>query len=211
MGGSIRVMAVLASAVTTNSGSPLYRFTTMALAVKTGFADPMRIVPEVRSAVLAVNPRIALADTQSMDTIVSTSTARIEFTTTLLGVAAAIALLLSALGLYGVVGYAVNRRTREIGVRIAVGAGPGQVEGLFVRQALVLAGFGLLGGVALALATTPSGGNPVRCRPDGRCHVRYSRRRAGRDRLRGELASRAARCKSEPAGRAPAQLGLVFW
>jgi putative ABC transport system permease protein len=154
MGGSIRVMAVLASAVTTNSGSPLCRFTTMALAVKTGFADPMRIVPEVRSAVLAVNPRIALADTQSMDTIVSTSTARIEFTTTLLGVAAAIALLLSALGLYGVVGYAVNRRTREIGVRIAVGAGPGQVEGLFVRQALVLAGFGLLGGVALALATT---------------------------------------------------------
>jgi len=73
---------------------------------------------------------------------------------TLLGIAAAVALTLAAVGVYGVVSYAVSRNTREIGMRVAIGARPRQVEAQFVRQSLVQIVAGLAVGLLLAVATT---------------------------------------------------------
>jgi ABC-type antimicrobial peptide transport system permease subunit len=89
-----------------------------------------------------------------MEDVIAASMARLSFTSLLLAVAAATALLLAAVGLYGVVSYAVTRRTREIGMRMAIGARPGQVEWMVVAQSLLLVGLGLAVGLAAALAGT---------------------------------------------------------
>jgi ABC-type antimicrobial peptide transport system permease subunit len=77
-----------------------------------------------------------------MSAIVADATSRISFTTALLGAASGVALLLGLVGIYGVVSYVVSRRTREIGIRMALGATAPLVRGMVVRQGLFLAGVG---------------------------------------------------------------------
>ena len=80
--------------------------------------------------------------------------ARTSFTLAMLGLAAGIALLLGLVGLYGVVAYSATQRRREIGIRIAMGAQRKDITGLFVRQGLLLAGCGVVCGLAVALGVT---------------------------------------------------------
>lgn len=110
------------------------------------------VIPEARSAISRLDPGIAVWDESSMDAVVREARADTVFYTTLLTVFAALALVLAAVGLYGVVSYSVSRRTREIGIRIALGAGSDSVVGTIVRQAIRPAVLGVVTGLALAAA-----------------------------------------------------------
>jgi predicted permease len=124
------------------------------LTVRTGFADPVTLLPAIRDAARAVDPAIPLANAEDMTTVVARSMTRLSITMTLLAIAAAMAVLLAAIGLYGVLAYSVAQRTSEIGVRLALGAAPAQMERYVVGGALRLAFVGVAAGLAVAVAVT---------------------------------------------------------
>ena len=107
--------------------------------------DPRSLAAAVRGAVSDVDPRLPLANVLSMDEVVTASLGRPRFLFALAGVFAAVALVLGVLGLYGVLAYGVARRTREIGLRLALGARGRDVAGLFLREGGRL----VLGGIVL--------------------------------------------------------------
>ncbi len=128
--------------------------TDMYLTVRTANADPMSVFAAISRAVTEVEPSVPLANAREMESIIDDSMSRLTFTGVLLEVAAAVALLLAAVGLYGVMSYVVSRRTREIGMRMALGARPDQVERLIVGKSFGLVATGLGLGVFMALALT---------------------------------------------------------
>jgi hypothetical protein len=107
-----------------------------------------------RAAVSALDPRLPVAMVQSMDEVVSRSIVPFTFTMLTLGLAAAMALLLGMIGLYGVLSYTVTLRVREIGVRLALGEQPRRLMRAVVGQGLTLVVVGLVVGIAGALALT---------------------------------------------------------
>lgn len=109
---------------------------------------------QVKQAVWSVNPEIPVAGVQTVREIYDHSMARTSFTLVMLAIAAGMALLLGIVGIYGVISYSVSRRTREIGIRIALGAQQQTVTGMFVRDGLILTGIGLGCGLAVATALT---------------------------------------------------------
>jgi predicted permease len=108
----------------------------------------------VRRAVAAVDPNLAVAQVRTLQEILDRAAAQMAFTMILLAIAAAVALMLGVVGIYGVMSYIVSQRTGEIGVRLALGAAPGSVAGMIVRQGGSVALAGIALGLAGALAAS---------------------------------------------------------
>jgi predicted permease len=115
-------------------------------------ADPAAIVAAARAELRRMDPQLALAQVSSMETVIDDSIARPRFQAGLLGLFAVTALLLAAVGVYGVIAQSVRARTAEFGIRIALGAGAGDVYALVLRQGLRAPLAGLLMGGAGSLA-----------------------------------------------------------
>ncbi len=108
------------------------------------------LLRQIQQAVWSVNPDLPLASVQTMQQIYTQSMARTSFTLVMLAIAGSMALALGIIGIYGVIAYAVSQRTREIGIRLALGAEKSELKWMFVRSALLLTGFGVAIGVGAA-------------------------------------------------------------
>jgi putative ABC transport system permease protein len=122
-------------------------------AVRTS-GDPLALASSVKAALAELNPRAGVIDVQPMLAFVDRAQAQTKFALILIGIFAAIALVLAAVGLYGVLSTAVRQRTAEIGVRMAFGAEHGRIFRMMVTEGLKLSAAGIVGGVVAALALT---------------------------------------------------------
>jgi predicted permease len=113
---------------------------------------PANLGAAVRTALSEIDPNLALFDVRSLEHILDRAAAQMAFTMTLIVIAASVALLLGVIGIYGVMSYIVSQRTGEIGVRLALGADPGQVAGMIIRQGGLVAIAGVIVGLGLAYA-----------------------------------------------------------
>jgi predicted permease len=116
--------------------------------------DPAALTAAVQREILAVDGQLPVSKIRTMEQVLSDSTARQNFNMLLLTIFAGLALLLAAIGIYGLMSYTVEQRTQEIGIRVALGAGRGDMLKLIVRQGMLLAGIGVGIGLAAAFGLT---------------------------------------------------------
>ncbi|HEX7049876.1 MAG TPA: ABC transporter permease [Longimicrobiales bacterium] len=133
----------------------VYSYGTLTLAVRTT-RDPLALAQAVKEQVFALDPALPVAELATMDALVADSVADRRFHLSLLGAFAALAVILAASGIYGVISYTVAQRTREIGIRIALGARRGEVLRAVLGQGARLAALGAAFGLAGALLLTRS-------------------------------------------------------
>ena len=134
--------------------SESYRWRTMAYAVRSSRVGTPGFLRELEQAVWSVNPNLPLAAIQTLEEIQATSMAQTSFALAMLGMAASVALLIGVVGIYGVITYAATQRTREIGVRMALGAQIGDVRNMFLRHGLALMATGIALGIGVAVVLT---------------------------------------------------------
>jgi hypothetical protein len=135
-------------------GVPVNVRRSVTFAIRSPRAGTERLLKDVREVIGAVNADVALARVRTLGDVYDRSLASTSFTLVMLAVAAAIALLLGIVGIYGVTAYAVTQRRREIGIRIALGAPVRQVKRMFVRQGITLGAAGVTCGLAGATLLT---------------------------------------------------------
>jgi predicted permease len=121
----------------------------MSYAVRSSRVGATGFLRELQRAVWSVNPNLPLANVQTLNDIQADSMAQTSFTMVMLTIAASVSLLLGVVGIYGVIRYLAAQRSREIGIRMALGAQIGHVRWLFLRQGLVLT----FGGIALGIGS----------------------------------------------------------
>ena len=132
---------------------PQLAYGTMTLTVRTA-GDPLPLAPAVERTIRALDKDQPVADVRTMEQWVAKTLAQARFSSTLLTVFAGLAMLLAAIGIYGVMSYTVGQRTSEIGIRLALGADARDILTMIVGGAMRLAALGLGIGVVLALALT---------------------------------------------------------
>ena len=147
--------AGLASAVrpTAYWAYPELGFQFMTLVIRTE-GDPRALIPALRQTVLRIDKNQPIADVVPMETLLSMSVARNRFATQVMAAFAFIAFVLAIVGIYGVVSYDVERRTREIGIRMALGAQRANVIGLMLKQAMALTSVGIGFGIVASIGLT---------------------------------------------------------
>jgi predicted permease len=123
---------------------------TVTFVLRSDRAGTEGLLSEMRQAVWSVNASLPLASMRTMQEIYSQSLARTSFTLVMLGIAGTMAFVLGIIGIYGVISYAVLQRTREIGIRLALGEQTGRLRWMFIRSALLLSGSGVAIGLAAA-------------------------------------------------------------
>ncbi len=126
----------------------------MVYAIRSERVSNTTFFKEVQQAVWSVSPSLPLARVRLLSEIAEESMMRTSFTLLMLAIAAAMALLLGMVGIYGVISYSVSQRTREIGIRIALGAQRGAVRGMFLRHGFALAVIGIVFGIGAAAGLT---------------------------------------------------------
>jgi putative ABC transport system permease protein len=126
----------------------------MAYAVRSARVGSPGFLRELQQAVWSVNPNLPLGSVRTLDDIQADSMAQTSFALVMLAIAATVALVLGIVGIYGVIAYIATQRTREIGIRMALGAQTGDVRRLFLRHGLLLTGAGIALGIGVALAVT---------------------------------------------------------
>ena len=127
---------------------------TVTFLVRSDRADTESLQEQIRKAVWSVNGNLTIAAAETMQEVYDRSMARSSFTLVMLAIAGLMALVLGIVGIYGVIAYSVSQRTREIGIRLALGANPGTLKRMFVRHALALAAIGCVIGLAAATGLT---------------------------------------------------------
>ncbi len=135
-------------------GDSLFANRTMAYAIRSDRTGTAGFLDEIRRVIWSINSNLPLAGVRTLEDILDRSTARTSFTLVMLAVTTAVALLLGMVGVYGVISYVVTQRTREIGVRIALGAQTGTVMKMVLRHGLRLAGTGVTVGLLAAFGLT---------------------------------------------------------
>jgi predicted permease len=135
-------------------GFPMEARRSLTYAIRSERTGSESLLNEVQKAIWSVNPNLPIASVRTVQEIYDRSLARTSFTLVMLAIAGAMALLLGAVGLYGVIAYSISQRTREIGIRIALGASQGKVRGMFVQQGLWLVAIGVAAGLAAAVPLT---------------------------------------------------------
>jgi len=118
-------------------------FQVMSIVIRTKVSDPNAITNSLRKELAALDATIPLTSVRVFEEYISRSFARPRFNTLLLSIFAGVALVLAAIGIYGVLAYSVAQRTSEIGIRIALGAGKSSIFRLIVGQAMTLVGISL--------------------------------------------------------------------
>src|SRR5215471_1190733 len=135
-------------------GRPLRVQRNVTFVVRSPLAGNQHFVDQLRRALWSVDPNLPLANVYTMDHLYRRSMARTSFTLVMLGIAGTMALLLGAVGLSGVMAYSVSRRTREIGIRMALGAEPRNVLAVILGEGILLIGSGVAIGLAASLVLT---------------------------------------------------------
>jgi ABC-type antimicrobial peptide transport system permease subunit len=138
----------------TFSGSKTFVDRSLAYVVRSTRTGSSGFINEISRAVWSVNPNLPVADVHTLQEIYTKSLARTSFTLVMLAIAGAMALLLGVVGIYGVISYSVSQRTREIGIRMALGARKDELTRMFVGQGLRLAVIGVACGLVAALGLT---------------------------------------------------------
>jgi ABC-type antimicrobial peptide transport system permease subunit len=122
--------------------------------IRTTRPNPSSLLPAVRQAIWAVDPNLPLANVRTLDDLVGASMSRTSFTLIMLGIAATVAVFLGTVGIYGVISYIVAQRTKEIGVRMALGARRRDVRRMVLRHGAMVGVGGVILGLAAAVGLT---------------------------------------------------------